>query len=169
MNILAVSTTAILLSGVINIVIRHQEKQSLMDKERNQLFIEHNSKNYIEIYKLFLKYPKELGDLFYEFYGSVGFPKRNTESKQINRYEYIVINIIIENLITMFIIDNDIFQNLQFRNRISSFVRSKKFVYVLSNNKGNYPSEFIKKLLDENLILPKDLQLENVNIIYKVK
>ena len=90
---------------------------------------------------------------------------KHKNNNKINNYEYIVISIIIEDLVTMFIIDNNIFEDLNFQNRINNFARSKKFKFVLSYNKGSYPPSFIKKIIDENIIHPRDLQIENINII----
>ena len=168
MNIIAILTTAIIFSGIVNIILDNKARKRKKEKEDKNIFIEHNNENFIKIYKLFLEHPKELGNLFYDFYGQYGFPKNNDKySKKINRFEYIVINIIIENLITMFIIDNSIFENLQFRNKIINFIKSEKFKYVLARKKRDFPTEFVNKLISEKMVLPKDLQVENIDMIYK--
>ena len=168
MNIIGIATTAILFSGITNIILDNRERRKKKEQEDKNIFIEHNNENFIKIYKLFLEHPKELGNLFYDFYGQYGFPKTDEKySKKINRFEYIVINVIIENLITMFIIDNNIFENLQFRNKIITFINSEKFKYVLARKKRDFPPEFIDKLLSKKIVLPKDLQVENIDMIYK--
>lgn len=164
-DLLTVISTALFLSGLINIILTGSNRRKEKVLEKKQLFIKHNNQNYIKIYELYLKYPDKLASLFYEFFGTSGFPRNVENNNKINQYEYIVINIIIEDLVTMFIIDNNIFEDLNFQNRINNFARSKKFKYVLSYNKGNYPPSFIKKIIDENIIHPRDLQIENIDII----
>ena len=64
----------------------------------------------------------------------------------------------------MFIINENIFKDLNFRNRIVNYTNSKKFRRVLAYNKNNYSYAFLKKMNDLKIIVSTDIEVENISI-----
>ena len=64
----------------------------------------------------------------------------------------------------MFIINEDIFKDLNFRNRIINYTNSKKFRRVLAYNKNNYSNAFLKKMNELKIIVSTDIEVENISI-----
>jgi len=82
----------------------------------------------------------------------------------ITSIEYITLLKIIQYIEIMFIINEDIFQDLNFRNRIINYTNSKKFRRVLAYNKNNYSNDFLKKMSELKIIVSSDIEVENISI-----
>jgi hypothetical protein len=82
----------------------------------------------------------------------------------ISSIEYITLLKIIQYIEIMFIINENIFQDLNFRNRIINYTNSKKFRRVLAYNKNNYSNAFLKKMNDLKIITSTDIEVENISI-----
>jgi len=83
---------------------------------------------------------------------------------EITSIEYITLLKIIQYIEIMFIINENIFQDLNFRNRIINYTNSKKFRRVLAYNKNNYSYAFLKKMDDLKIISETDIEVENISI-----
>jgi len=162
--------------GLINYITIQNETNTKKDIDSKRNYIDNISSIFVKINSLYLEYPNELHNLFYEFYGFNSFPensavsviqntpKPTTDNQTINSMEFMVINIIVEYLSNMFIINPEIFNDLNTRNRIACFTQSKKFKKILSVIKNNYSQEFINSLNQEKIILISELDNQNVNI-----
>ena len=82
----------------------------------------------------------------------------------ITSIEYITLLKIIQYIEIMFIINEDIFKDLNFRNRIINYTNSKKFRRVLAYNKNNYSNAFLKKMSELKIIISSDIEVENISI-----
>ena len=82
----------------------------------------------------------------------------------ITSIEYITLLKIIQYIEIMFIINEDIFKDLNFRNRIINYTNSKKFRRVLAYNKNNYSNAFLKKMNELKIIVSTDIEVENISI-----
>jgi len=126
-------------------------------------YIDFIGRSFDKIDSYYLENPNELNNLYYEFYGYSNFPVRNikeninqnqnqrsdsnslTEDKRkVTDIEYIVLLKIIQQINIMFITNEKIFEDINFRNKLINFTRSAKFKEVLSFNK-NIPIDTIKK------------------------
>lgn len=178
--ILSGLTIALGLLNYINIAIQNDIKK---DKENKQNYIDNISSIFIKINSLYLQYPNELHNLFYEFYGYNNFPLSNeslentptpstsptsspTKSHEINSIEFMCINLIIEYLNNMYIVNPLILSDLNIRNRITCFTQSNKFKTILASIKDNYSPDFFEALNTEKIILHKELNNQNINIPY---
>jgi hypothetical protein len=82
----------------------------------------------------------------------------------ITSIEYITLLKIIQYIEIMFIINENIFKDLNFRNRIINYTNSKKFRRVLAYNKNNYSNDFLKKMSELKIIDSSDIEVENISI-----
>ena len=82
----------------------------------------------------------------------------------ITSIEYITLLKIIQYIEIMFIINENIFKDLNFRNRIINYTNSKKFRRVLAYNKNNYSNAFLKKMNELKIIVSTDIEVENISI-----
>jgi hypothetical protein len=64
----------------------------------------------------------------------------------------------------MFITNQKIFEDINFRNKLINYTHSNKFKEVLSFNKNNFASEFIEKLNKLKIITDKEIQVEQITI-----
>jgi len=171
-DIVAILSGLTISFGLINYISAERQAQIQNSEQKKKNYIDNVSQLFIKINSIYLKYPKELNDLFYEFYGYNSFPleneeNHNNENDAITSIEFTMINIIIESLNNMYIINPEIFDDLNIRNRILCFINSKKFKKILSQIKNNYSYHFINKLLEEQIITNKEIDVENVNIPYQ--
>ena len=87
-----------------------------------------------------------------------------SKTKDISPIEYITLLKIIQYIEIIFIVNPNIFQDINFRNRIINYTNSSKFKKVLSYNKNNYSVNFIKKLDELHIIKFDDIEVENIPI-----
>jgi hypothetical protein len=88
----------------------------------------------------------------------------DTVINNITSIEYITLLKIIQYIEIMFIINENIFQDLNFRNRIINYTNSKKFRRVLAYNKNNYSNDFLIKMNELKIITSPDIAVENISI-----
>jgi hypothetical protein len=189
-SILSSSTLAI---GLINYVSTEKTRQEQENKANQKNYIDFISGSFDKIDNYYINNPEELHSLYYEFYGYSNFPKKYNNSKindknnniinninnmnnnnkdmnddtkidDITSIEYITLLKIIQYIEVMFIINENIFQDLNFRNRIINYTHSKKFRRVLAYNKNNYSYAFLKKMNELKIITTEDIQVENITI-----
>jgi hypothetical protein len=187
-GIISILSSSTLVVGIINYVSSEKAKVENENKEAVKNYIEFISGSFDKIDNYFISHPKELHELYYEFYGDNFFPKnkdnkqnidyresienidnkvnkdKDKDSNNISPLEYIIILKIIQNMENIYIVDENIYQDIYVLNRISSYTKSKKLIKVLSFNKNKYDSKFIKKLNDLDLIKYSELEVENVSI-----
>ena len=91
---------------------------------------------------------------------------KNTDKiiDNITSIEYITLLKIIQYIEIMFIINENIFKDINFRNRLINYTNSKKFKRVLAYNKNNYSSAFLKKMNELQIIIDKEIEVENISI-----
>ena len=162
-SILSGTSIAVSLFSIIN---NEQKLQFETDKKSVQDYAEFINSSFDKIDGYYLSYPKELHSLFYEFYGNNSFPQNEniSENNKINTIEYITILKIIQHIYLMYIINNNIFEDVDFRNRISNYLNSRKFKYIFARNKNNYSDRFIKYLLNLNFITEEELRVNSISI-----
>ena len=181
-SILSSSTLAI---GLINYVSTEKTRQEQENKANQKNYIDFISGSFDKIDNYYINNPEELHSLYYEFYGYSNFPKQYNNSKindknnninnnknnnddintdNITSIEYITLLKIIQYIEVMFIINENIFQDLNFRNRIINYTHSKKFRRVLAYNKNNYSYAFLKKMNELKIITPGDIEVDNITI-----
>lgn len=180
-GVVSILSSSTLVIGLINYINNEKIKQDTDNKMIQNNYVEYFDK--IDGY--YISNPKELQSLFYEFYGYNNFPEKYDSNDKINNknnndndnnknidntinnitsIEYITIIKIIQYIEIIFIMNNNIFEDLNFRNRIINYTRSQKFKNVLAYNKNSFTYNFIKKLLDLQLIYVKDIEVENISI-----
>ena len=124
---------------------------------------------------MFLDNPKELTNLWYEFYGYDNFPNKiGINEKEINnsdvtaeitQIEYVTLLKILQKLYVIFIVDNTIYDDIHFINRVWHYIkRSNKCKYVLSLTRSIYSIEFYKKLVSTALVVEGELDIISVSI-----
>lgn len=170
-SILSGSTIAL---GLLNYI--NNENTRIMQQEFNKRreYIDFISNSFDKIDSYYLENPDELHDLFYEFYGYSNFPintvrekkekHKNRNGNNITDIEYIILLKIIQKINIMFITNENIFEDLNFRNKIINYTRSNKFKEVLSYNKNNFSDEFINKLNELKIINYDEIQVEQIAI-----
>ena len=174
-DLIAILSGLTIALGLINYITLQNETKKKNDLDSKRNYIDNISSIFVKINSFYLQYPNELHNLFYEFYGFNSFPQKctnivtpsvtpsvNNINDDINSIEFMVINIIIEYLSNMFIVNPNIFNDLNIRNRITCFTQSKKFKKILSVVKDNYSQEFIDSLNQEKIILINELGNQNV-------
>lgn len=190
-SILSSSTLAI---GLINYVTSENDRNQQLAKTNQKNYIDFISGSFDKIDNYYISNPKELHSLYYEFYGYNNFPEKYNGTDKINdnnniinnidinnngdennknidkiinnitSIEYITLLKIIQYIEIMFIINENIFQDLNFRNRIINYTNSKKFRRVLAYNKNNYSDAFLKKMDELKIITSNDIEVENISI-----
>lgn len=182
-SILSSSTLAV---GLINYVNSENIRNEQETKTNQKNYIDFISGSFDKIDNYYVTNPKELHSLFYEFYGYNNFPEKydnnngnnmnhnmnnemvnNNDDKvknNISSIEYITLLKIIQYIEIMFIINENIFQDVNFRNRIINYTNSKKFRRVLAYNKNNYSHSFLKKMINLKIIDSTDIEVENLPI-----
>jgi hypothetical protein len=170
-SILSGSTIAL---GLLNYM--NNENTRVMQQEYNKRrdYIDFISSSFDKIDTYYLENPNDLHDLFYEFYGYSNFPintvrekkerPKNNNGNNVTDIEYIVLLKIIQQINIMFITNSDIFEDLNFRNKIINYTRSSKFKEVLSYNKNNFSEEFINKLNELKIINTNEMEVEQITI-----
>jgi len=184
LSILSSSTLAI---GLINYVSTEKTRYDQENKTNQKNYIDFISGSFDKIDNYYINNPEQLHSLYYEFYGYSNFPEKYENSKindknnniininkdnnmdmslinDITSIEYITLLKIIQYIEIMFIINENIFQDLNFRNRLINYTHSKKFRRVLAYNKNNYSQNFIKKMNELNIITFDDIKVENITI-----
>ena len=138
-----------------------QEEAAKIEESKKQKrlnFAQHISDKLASIDGYYLKYPNDLDELYYEFYGYSNFPWSEKQvSKNINKMEFIVINIIIENLESIYHFDPVIFDDNNVKNKIVNYTKSNKFRQVWMYVKHNHTNDFVKKMEKSKLIVPPEL------------
>jgi hypothetical protein len=184
LSILSSSTLAI---GLINYISTEKTRYDQENKTNQKNYIDFISGSFDKIDNYYINNPEQLHSLYYEFYGYSNFPEKYENSKindknnniinnnkdnnmdmsvinDITSIEYITLLKIIQYIEIMFIINENIFQDLNFRNRLINYTHSKKFRRVLAYNKNNYSQNFIKKMNELNIITFDDIKVENITI-----
>lgn len=169
-SILSGSTIAL---GLLNYISTENARKIQEENNKKKNYIDFISSTFDKIDSYYLQNPDELHDLFYEFYSYSNFPinnLRNKKEKNINingnvtDIEYVILLKIIQQINIMFITNPNIFEDLNFRNKIINYTRSNKFKEVLSYNKNNFSSEFINKLNELKIINTNEIQVEQITI-----
>jgi hypothetical protein len=193
-GIVSIVSTSTLLVGLINYVNNEEVKNQQTNESNQKKYIDFISGSFDKIDNYYINNPSELHSLYYEFYGYNNFPEKYTNSKinnvtnnsinnnsinnndetnnkntdktidNITPIEYITLLKIIQYIEIMFIINKNIFTDLNFRNRIINYTSSKKFKRVLAYNKNNYSSAFLQKMEDLKIIINRDIEVENIPI-----
>lgn len=182
-DIVAILSGTTIALGLFNYVGSEKERNSREKKENKLNYINNVSSIFNKIDTMYLQYPEQLHDLYYEFYGYNNFPIKYTNDKEtghkysqssdkpndnksndITSIEYITINIIIEYVNNIYITNTEIFEDLNFRNKIMNYLRSNKFKQVLSYTKNNYSPKFIRLLNDQSFITDNELRVESIDI-----
>jgi hypothetical protein len=153
---------------------KNKEKQDEI-KRKEEEYIRYVSDTVEEIEQLFLDNPKELTNLWYEFYGYDKFPNKiGINEKEINnsditseitQIEYVTLLKIIQKLYVIFIVDSNIYDDIYFINRVWHYIkRSNKCKYVFSVTREIYSIEFYKKLLSTGLLVEDEQDVIDVTI-----
>jgi hypothetical protein len=171
-SILSGSTIAL---GLMNYINSENTRVNQEKATAKRNYIDFISSTFDKIDSYYLERPEDLHDLFYEFYSYSNFPinplgkKKKTSDNEINNgnitdIEYIVLLKIIQQINIMFITNPNIFEDLNFRNKIINYTRSNKFKKVLSYNKNNFSIDFINKLNELKIIDTNEIQVEQITI-----
>ena len=160
---------------------KNKEKNEII-KQKKEEYIKYVSDTFDSIEQMFLNNPKELSNLWYEFYGFDNFPEpqSNNDNKNVNQnenqlknidnnamtqFEYITLLKIIQKIYVVYIQNNDIFNDINFSDKLRHYIkRSKKFKKVFAVTKDMYSIDFYKKLVSTGLIDDADVNVENVDI-----
>ena len=163
--------------GLLNYIHGEETKKQQSEYTAKRDYIDFVGGTFDKIDSYYLENPNELNNLYYEFYGYHNFPikdkKENInlkekndieDKKKITDIEYIVLLKIIQQIEIMFITNEHIFEDISFKNKITNYTRSEKFKKVLAFNKNDFPSVFIQTLDKLQIIIHKDLQIEEISI-----
>jgi hypothetical protein len=174
LGIASILSTATLAIGFLNYYNSEKNKYELEKKSNQKNYIDFISGSFDKIDNYYINNPKELHSLYYEFYGYNNFPEKydedkkeytnETKSDNITAIEYITLLKIIQYIEIMFIINENIFKDLNFRNRIINYTNSKKLKHVLSYNRNNYSQQFLNKMLELKIINNDEIQVENIPV-----
>ena len=150
-------------------IISTENDRALMDLDKKKKDnIDYINNSFDKINSFYLINPSELHNLYYEFYGYSNFPNNynnlNNLNNKITPLEYITLIRIIQIIYIMFIINNNIFEDIYFKNSILNFTRSNKFKEVFSFNQNNYSHEFTEKLNSLKIITYNEIKIENIPI-----
>jgi len=153
--------------GILN--FSYVEKQTEINKRVDKInnYVNNISGVFNKIDSLYVNNMKDLHNLYYEFYGFNNFPApttANSDQKQITSLEYITIQMIIDYLYNIFITHPEIFTDINFKNKITTYTNSKKFKNVFAFLKNNYAPDFIKVLNERNFIKDSEIDIDNINI-----
>jgi len=193
-GIVSILSSSTLVLGLINYINTENSKVNELKEKKQKNYIDFISGSFDKIDNYYINNPKLLHALFYEFYGFNNFPKKydndndnnndndndkinhtnsniiknidinNDEENNITSIEYITLLKIIQYIEIMFIINENIFEDLNFRNRIINYTNSAKFRKVLAYNKNNYSNEFLKKMDYLKIITSDEIEVENIPI-----
>lgn len=191
-GIVSILSSSTLVIGLVNYITSEISRTQQTTTTNQKNYIDFISGSFDKIDNYYMNNPLELHSLYYEFYGYNNFPEKYTNSKinnvtssindnsinnnddtnkntdktidNITSIEYITLLKIIQYIEIMFIINENIFKDLNFRNRIINYTNSKKFRRVLAYNKNNYSSAFLQKMDDLKIIIDRDIEVENISI-----
>jgi hypothetical protein len=142
-------------------------------KELHSLFYEfYGYNNFPEKYNDNDKINDKINDTNNNIINNIDINNNNDENNKnidkvinnITAIEYITLLKIIQYIEIMFIINENIFQDLNFRNRIINYTNSVKFRRVLAYNKNNYSNAFLIKMNDLKIITNDEIEVENISI-----
>jgi hypothetical protein len=116
--------------------------------------IEENDTNYVKYVnqiflnfdKIFLEYSDELINLYNEIYDN------NTSNTPISPTEFIVLNLIINDINNIYHINPQFLNDIYIKNKLMVFSKSNKFKIVFSKNKNRFSPEFIELLKSEKIV-----------------
>lgn len=153
--------------GIIN--FSNIEKQNEINKqvEKMNSYVNNISSVFNKIDLLYVNNMKDLHNLYYEFYGFNNFPaptKPDSNPNRITSLEYITIQMIIDYLYNIFITNPEIFTDINFKNKITTYTNSKKFKSVFAFLKNNYSPDFMKVLNERQIIKDNEIDIDNINI-----
>ena len=168
-GVITILSSATIILGLVDYIKNENTKYEQLYAEKAKNYVNFVSNSFDKIDSYYLENPTELHDLFYEFYGYNNFPKnkKDTQTSYLNNItniEYIILLKIIQQLNIMFITNDHIFEDVNFRNKIINYTRSQKFKKVLSYNKNSFSAEFINRLDKLKIINAEDIQVEHVVI-----
>jgi hypothetical protein len=153
--------------------------KNAIEKKNKEDYIKYVSEIFDDIEQMFLNNPKELSNLWYEFYGFDNFPKpqSNNDNKNekelknadddnnMTQFEYVTLNKLIQKIYVIYIAYNDVFDDINFSDKIRHYVkRSKKFQTVFALTKDMYSIDFYKKLLSTGLLDSDSVNVESVHV-----
>lgn len=164
--LIQIITASMIGLGFINYIDNSNKNKLFEISNRNKNYIDSLGKSFDEINSFYLENPKELHNLYEEFYKYNDFPDdKSIKNKQnISPIEYIYILKIINIIYIVYISNITIFEDINFKSQLFNYTRSKKLKYILALNKNNYSHEFINTLTTNQLINVNDLIIENIGI-----
>jgi len=151
-------------------------------KQKKEEYVKYVSETFDSIEQMFLNNPKELSNLWYEFYGFDNFPHpqsnndnkngnqnekelKNADGSNMTQFEYVTLLKIIQKIYVVYIQNNDIFNDINFSDKLRHYIkRSKKFKEVFAVTKDMYSIDFYKKLISTGLVDDEDVNIENVHV-----
>lgn len=179
-SLASIMSSMAIASGVLSYYYEEQLSMNIRANNDRDNYIKFISGSLDNIDAQYIASPKELHSLYYEFYGYNNFPQyydnvatdtNNTNNKEnlsksnpVTPFEYITILKIIQYISIMFVVNNDIFSETHFRNRILNFTQSPKLKYVLSHNKNNFSADFISKLVELKILQLDDMDVSVISI-----
>jgi len=169
---------------------KNKERNEVV-KQKKEEYVKYVSETFDSIEQMFLNNPKELSNLWYEFYGFDNFPEpqtnndnkngnqnekqiQNADTSNMTQFEYVTLLKIIQKIYVVYIQNNDIFNDINFSDKLRHYIkRSKKFKQVFGLTKDMYSINFYKKLVSTGLVDDDDVNVERVNIpklisLYKI-
>ena len=134
----------ILYSSSIIIILLNYVNTNIKENDTN--YVKYVNQIFLNFDKIFLQYSDELINLYDEIYDN------NTSNTPISPTEFIVLNLIINDINNIYHINPQFLNDIYIKNKLMVFSKSNKFKIVFSKNKNHFSPEFIELLKSEKIV-----------------
>ena len=161
-----VLSSLVIVIGIFSYVYQYYSTHKITAQTNSLTFTELTKKGVLDLETFFMKYNNDLQNLYYEMYGSYGFPKpkkkATLEQKQIEFHAVSYMIQIMEDVWAVLELDKH-YDDDDYTGWINTFQKwggSKTFIIIWSKLKKNYGLNFINFV--ENHILSTSEELEEL-------
>lgn len=143
-------SSSVIMLGVFSYIYQYYSNHKMQLQSNSLNFTELTKKGVLDLELFFMKHNHDLQNLYYEMYGSYGFPKPESQvtlqQKQVEFHAVSYMIQVIEDVWAVLELDTN-YENADYMGWMNTFKRwgnSKTFVKIWNKLKHNYGLNFIK-------------------------
>lgn len=159
-----VLSSLVIIIGIFSYVYQYFSSQKINAQTNSLNFTELTKKGVLDLELFFMEHNNDLQNLYYEMYGSYGFPKPETpitlEQRQVEFHAVSYMIQVMEDVWAVLELDSN-YDNQDYSGWINTFQKwgkSKKFVDIWNKLKQNYGLNFIQFVEIHILITEEELE-----------
>lgn len=159
-----VLSSLVIIIGIFSYVYQYFSSQKINAQTNSLNFTELTKKGVLDLELFFMEHNNDLQNLYYEMYGSYGFPKPETpitlEQRQVEFHAVSYMIQVMEDVWAVLELDSN-YDNQDYSGWINTFQKwgkSKKFVDIWNKLKQNYGLNFIQFVELHILITEEELE-----------